>query len=148
MNTNTHRQSSSSPESVVRALYAAVERGQPAAIAALLDESVVFHVPGRSPNTGDYRGKGAVLSFLQRAAELTGGTLALELGDVATGRHHVFALARYTARRLDRSLENRLTHVLRVRDGRVVESWFYTGDQYAVDAFWADEGDAGTKEAR
>jgi ketosteroid isomerase-like protein len=128
----------SRPVQVLRALYAAVAASDPVRIAACLDDEVVLHVPGRSPNTGDYRGKQQVLAFLGGAAEATGGTLKLELGDVALGTDHVMALARYTATRPGKTLENRLCHVVRVRGARVVESWFYTGDQYAVDAFWSE----------
>ena len=125
-------------EATVRALYGAVASGDVRAIADLLADDVVFHVPGRSPNAGDHRGRHGVLAFLARAAHVTGGTLALELRDVAAGREHVLALARYTASRDGKQLDNRLCHVLRLEGGRIAESWFFTGDQDAVDAFWND----------
>ena len=130
--------STPSAEDVVRALYAAVASHDVAAITRWLHPEVVFHVPGRSPNTGDYRGVSAVLGFLADAGRRTGGTLRLELRDVAVGRDHVVAIARYLAQKPGKTLENNLCHLVRVEDGKVRESRFYTGDQYAVDAFWND----------
>ena len=123
---------------VVQRLYAAVAAGDADAMADCLHPQVRFHVPGRSVNTGDYHGIPAVLAFLGGAAHRSGGTLQLELRDVAVGLDHVVAVARYTAQRDGKTLDNRLCHALRLEDGRVRESVFYTGDQYAVDAFWND----------
>lgn len=131
------------PEAVLRSLYAAVASKDPATIGRCLDPNVTFHVPGRGPNTGDYVGIPAVLAMLGRAGEHSSGTLRFELTDVAVGRDHVLALARFTATRMGRDgatkeLDNRVCHVVRLNEGRVMESWFHSRDQYAVDAFWND----------
>lgn len=123
---------------VVRSLYAAMQRGNPEAVVDLLAEDVVFHVPGVGSNAGDYCGRAEVLGFLGQAVAKTGGTLQLELADVAEGAEHVIALARYTATRPGKTLLNRLCQVMRIRDGQVVESWFYSRDQYEVDEFWSE----------
>lgn len=37
-------------------------------------------------------------------------------------------------------LENHALHLLRARDGKLAEMWFYNRDQDAVDAYWSAAG--------
>lgn len=121
----------------VHRLYDAAARGDLQVLPELLTPDVVLHVPGRSRNTGTYRGVEGVAGFLQSAHALTGGTLQLALHRVLADDAWAVALATYTATRPDRPpLENHLAHVLRMRDGRIAESWFHSRNQYEVDAFW------------
>ena len=126
-------------EAVVRGLYASLQRGDSAALERFVAPGIVVEVPGDSPNAGRYQGIGAFRTLLRSASERSGGTLRFTLHDVALGDEHVIALATYSASRPGKQpLENRLCHLLRVADGQVVYSRFFTGDQYAVDAFWRD----------
>lgn len=124
----------------VREMYAALVAGDMEGAAARIAEDAVLHVPGRSPNTGDYAGRDAILGFVAHAHEATGGTLRLHVQRVLADEEVAVALVTYTATRPDGRppLENNLAHVMRMRDGRMAESWFHTRDQYAVDAFWGD----------
>jgi ketosteroid isomerase-like protein len=124
----------------IRAMYEALVAGDIAAAAEHIAEDAALHVPGRSPNTGTYAGRDAILGFVGHAVEVTGGTLQLRVHRVLADEGVVVALATYTASRPDGRppLENHLAHVIHMRDGRMAESWFHTRDQYAVDAFWAD----------
>ena len=130
---------SPSAEAVVRGLYATIQQGDIEALERFVAPDIVFEVPGDSPNAGRYEGVAAFKAFLAGAAERTQGSLRLALHDVAVGGGHVIAVATYTAQRPGRKpLENNLCHLMRVERGRVAYSRFYTGDQYAVDAFWKD----------
>ena len=127
---------------VVRRLYDAAARGDLDALADLCTEDAVFHVPGRSRNTGAYHGPRGLADFLASAHAITQGTLRTQLHRVLADDEWAVALATYTATRPDRApLENNLAHVLRLRDGRVAESWFHSRDQYEVDAFWGAPDD-------
>lgn len=124
--------------SVVRRLYEAFAGWDVGAVAGLLGDDVVFHVPGTGANAGDHRGREEVLGFLDQAARLSGGTLRIQLHDVLVGDEYAAAVATYRATRPDRApLENNLVHLMRVEEGRVVESWFHSRNQYEVDEFWA-----------
>jgi uncharacterized protein len=126
-----------SPESVVRGLYATLSGTSPEPLEHWVAPDVVLDVPGQSANSGRYEGFAAFVAFVGRAAALTDHTLKLTLHDVAVGADHVIAVATYTAQRPGRApLENHLCHLSHVKDGRIVYSRFFTGDQYAVDAFW------------
>jgi ketosteroid isomerase-like protein len=119
-------------------LYQALGAGDPEGAAACLTEDTVLHVPGRSVNTGTYRGRGEVLGFVASAAEVTGGSLTITVHRVLDDGEWAVALATYTASRPGREapLENNLAHVARLQDGLVAESWLHSRDQYEVDRFW------------
>lgn len=122
---------------IVRGLYASLTGASPDPLERWLAPEFVLDVPGDSPNAGRHAGRAAFQSFLARAAELTGGTLRLALHDVAVGDEHAVAVATYTATRPDRApLENHLCHLVRFAGDQIVYSRLFTGDQYAVDAFW------------
>jgi ketosteroid isomerase-like protein len=122
---------------VVRNFYHAFIAGDFATIDRLLADDAVFHVPGTGANAGTHRGKAAVFAFFTQAAELTGGSLKLQLHDVLTGDRHVAAVCTYRASRPGRAeLENRLVQLIRLEGGRIAESWFHSRNQYEVDAFW------------
>ncbi|HET8988427.1 MAG TPA: nuclear transport factor 2 family protein [Humibacillus sp.] len=124
--------------SPLAALYRHLQVGDLASAAQTLTDDSVLHVPGHSINTGDYSGREAVLGFVSRASEATGGTLAMAVHRVLDDGQWAVALVTYSATRADRDhpLENNLAHVARLRDGRIAESWLHSRDQYAVDAFW------------
>jgi ketosteroid isomerase-like protein len=125
---------------MVREFYAALAAGDIDAAGAHLADDAVLHVPGRSPNTGDYEGPAAVLGFIGHAFEVTGGTLQLRLERVLADEEVAVALATYTASRPDGrpDLLNNVAHIARISGGRIGESWLHSRDQYAVDAFWGD----------
>jgi ketosteroid isomerase-like protein len=127
------------PSSLTR-LYDALQTGDVAGAGAVMTEDTVLHVPGRSTNTGTYRGREEVLDFVGHAHELTGGTLQLTVHRVLDDGEWAVALATYTASRPDREtpLENNLAHVAHLRDGLVAESWLHSRDQYEVDEFWGE----------
>lgn len=129
---------STSDAAIVRKFYDAFIGGDMATVHALLADDVVFHVPGTGVNAGSHRGKDEVLGFFAQAHQATGGSLQLQLHDVLQGERHVAAVATYRARRPGRAeLENKLVHLIRLRDGQVAETWFHSRNQYEVDAFWA-----------
>ena len=121
--------------------YERLSRGDLADAAELLTDDSVLHVPGRSPNTGTYQGRDAVIGFVAAAAQATAGTLRMTVHRVLDDGDWSVALATYTATREtadgQASLENNLAHVARLRDGQVAESWLHSRDQYEVDEFWS-----------
>jgi uncharacterized protein len=124
-----------SNEDLARRGYEAFIQGDMQGVSDLLSDDIVWHVGGRSPLAGDYRGKDEVLGFLAKTMELTGGTFRLEIHDVLANDEHVTALLVARAERDGKTLEDRQAHVLHVKDGKVTEYWGHPGDQYAIDEF-------------
>jgi ketosteroid isomerase-like protein len=117
--------------------YEAFAAGDLDTIRGLLDENLVWHVSGRSPLVGDYKGIDEVFGFFAKLAELSSGTIRIELHDVLANGTHSVALTTSTAQRDGKSIHDNGVAVYHTTDGKVTEAWFHPGDAYAVDEFWS-----------
>ena len=118
--------------------YDAFRAGDFSAFVDLIADDCVWHLPGRNPIAGTYRGRDAVLSLFAKTIELTDGDLEVELHDVTMSGDHVVALQHTVAHRLGRTLDVRIAIVMHLREGKMVEAWEHFDDQYAEDEFWSD----------
>ena len=55
---------------LIEGLYASFMRWEIPALFQALDENIFWHIPGRGPLSGDYRGHTEVLGFFQRFGSL------------------------------------------------------------------------------
>jgi uncharacterized protein len=122
---------------VVRRGYSAFANADMEGIQNLFADDVVWHVGGRSPLTGDYRGTENVLGFLGDLVSQTEGTYRTEVHDVIASDRHAAALVRETAERQGKKLDQNSVHLYHVANGKVTEGWFYPGDPYTDDEFWS-----------
>jgi ketosteroid isomerase-like protein len=121
----------------IRALFAAFEKGDLAAITAVIPEDAVWHFPGRRGRlAGDHAGRDAILRFLLQVPALTGGTFHLELEHVVADDTHAAVFFRGRAERNGARLDNPTVLRIHLRDGQVREVWEYVWDLDHVDAFW------------
>jgi len=129
------------PLSVVRRFHAAqaeaYERGTVDALAPLLGEDVVWHVPGHSRIAGEHRGRAAVLGYLALRREMTDATFRVTVHGLALIGDRVVQLAGGRASRDGRQVTWETVGVFRVRDGRISECWLVPFDQYEFDSIWA-----------
>jgi ketosteroid isomerase-like protein len=124
-------------EEIVRSGFDAFAKGDVDTLRQLFDQDAVWHVPGRSPLSGDHRGMDAILGFLARTMELTGGTFRAELHDVAASDEHAVAIYVTRGEREGRTLESRDVLVSHIRNGKLAEAWLLSADLYAVDEFFS-----------
>jgi len=124
-------------EELLRTGYEAFGQGDLETVKEVFAEDIVFHVPGRGLISGEYRGPDAVFGFFAKGQELSGGTLRIELHDVAATDEHAIALQINRAERNGKTLEARVVAVYHVRDGRATEAWFLTDSQDENDEFWS-----------
>jgi ketosteroid isomerase-like protein len=122
---------------LVRRGYAAFSRGDMDTINEIFADDIVWHIPGRSPLAGDYKGKNEVFGFFGQLAERSGGTFSLDVHDILGNDEHVVAMTHEQAERGGRSLDVHGVHVWHVRDGKAVEFWGLADDVYAEDDFWS-----------
>jgi ketosteroid isomerase-like protein len=102
----------------------------------LLADDVVWHWPGRSSVSGDYRGRDAALDLLRGFHQLTGNRLQVQPMDILEGEDHLMSFTHVTADREGDHLDVVMADAMRFGpDGRVVEYWTLSNDQAAVDAF-------------
>jgi ketosteroid isomerase-like protein len=125
-------------EELLRNGYDAFGKGDMETIRSLFADDIVWHSPGKSPLAGDYRGVDAVLEQFGRLFELTGGTFKIEIHDILANDTHAVVLARATAERDGKRLDDKGVNVWHLKDGKVTEQWLHPGDQYASDEFFSD----------
>jgi ketosteroid isomerase-like protein len=102
----------------------------------LLADDVVWHWPGRSSVSGDYRGRDAALDLLRGFHQLTANRLQVQPMDILEGEDHLMSFTHVTADREGGHLDVVMADAMRFGpDGRVVEYWTLSNDQAAVDAF-------------
>ncbi|HVE45850.1 MAG TPA: nuclear transport factor 2 family protein [Acidimicrobiales bacterium] len=122
---------------IVRRGYDALNNGDTSALAALITENVVWHVPGRSLIAGDYHGRETTFVYFHRLHELTNGTYQAELHIAVGDDEHVISVDHSSARRNGRIYDENELVVFRFRDGRIVEAWQAFMCPYAHDAFFS-----------
>jgi len=111
----------------------AFRRGDLDAIASLIAEDVVWHLPGDHPLAGEYIGRDRVLGLL---ASLPALGFTLREHDVFGDDEHVCALSFMGARRDGLEVETRVVSVFHYRDGRQTERWLYPEDAAAWDVIF------------
>jgi uncharacterized protein len=104
------------------------------ALAALLDDEVIWHVPGSSPLAGEIRGLDSLFGWFNRLHEVTEGTFTLKEHDVLGTDDHVVALSVMSAVRNGVGVSVTVVSVMHFREGRQQERWFHPSDPAAWDA--------------
>jgi ketosteroid isomerase-like protein len=123
---------------MMRRLYEQFARGDVEGFLESFADDVVWHVPGRCPIAGDYKGSQALLGYLSAIDELSGGTYRIsEVHDVIANDDHVVGLHHSTATRPGKTYDYNETVIFHLRHGKVTEAWEVYGDQYEIDEFWS-----------
>jgi ketosteroid isomerase-like protein len=117
--------------------YAAFARGDIPAVLRVLDERILWHVPGRGPLSRNYLGHQQVLAFFQKFQELSGGTFHIRIDDVLANDDRVIVLVTESARRKNREWSSPQVHAWTIQDGKASVFWQFQGDQQTEDEFWA-----------
>ena len=118
--------------------YDAFNTGDLDTVAEIFDESVVWHLPGRSAKADDYQGRDATLAYFGQLAQETGGTFRAELQHItADGDNRVVGIQRSTADRDGEHLDVADCIVFELKDGRVTDGREHFEDLYAWDDFWS-----------
>jgi ketosteroid isomerase-like protein len=103
----------------------------------LFTEGVVWHVPGRSPLTGDYEGVDAVIGYFVETMERSSGSFRVKVHDVLANDNHTVGLHVASGERDGKRLEDSQVLVIHVRDGKIASVWQHSSDQYSQDDFWS-----------
>jgi ketosteroid isomerase-like protein len=122
----------------IRRGYDAFNKGDMKTLTELFHENASWHVPGRSPLSGDYQGRDAVFAFFGRIGQESGGTFKAELRHVLVdddGR--VAGIEHLSAQRGGKRLSADACLVFEFKDGRVISGTEYVRDLYPFDQFWS-----------
>jgi ketosteroid isomerase-like protein len=122
---------------IMRRAYAAFNSADINTLTELFDESVVWHLPGRSRFADDYQGRDATLAYFGQLGQETGGTFQAELQHVlADDEDRVIGIQRSRAQRDGERLDVGDCIVFELKDGRVIDGREHFHDLYAWDEFW------------
>jgi hypothetical protein len=124
-------------ERLLRREYHARAQRDDASLAALLTEAVVWHVPGRSAISGEYRGKDEVIGYVRRRRDLAADTFEITVHDVLANDEHGLVIASGRAKRRGKAVEWRAHGLYRFEDGKIAECWLLPEDQAVFDEIWA-----------
>jgi len=120
----------------LRAAYARFLAGDPSAMANLLAEDVVYHLPGGHLGGGRLDGRAALFARLAASARWCEMRPEIELLETSGAGDFVVTVERFRARRSPLRLDQSVCVVWRMRDARCVEIWSHFADQAACDRFW------------
>jgi len=124
-------------QQLIERAYAAFARGDVPTVLAALADDILWHVPGRGPISGDFRGHAQVLEFFGRFMELSGGTFRIVVDDVLAKGDRVIVLVTESAQRLGRKWSSPQVHAWTVKNGKATVFWQFQGDQQTEDEFWS-----------
>jgi ketosteroid isomerase-like protein len=117
----------------IRDGYAAFAKSDFAALNDLFAEDLLWHVGGRNQLSGDYLGREAVFGFFSKLMQVTEGSFHVDVHAVLADDQHGVAMVLATASRGGQSIQVKNADVAHLRDGKVVEFWISSTDQYAFD---------------
>ncbi|MDH4147036.1 MAG: nuclear transport factor 2 family protein [Acidimicrobiia bacterium] len=106
-------------------------------VAAIYDENVVTHVPGRSALAGDLHGLSAFLESFQKVMTRTGGTYSQDLHAVLADDEHSCELYERTAEVDGVVHQWKAVDISNWKDGKIVEQWLIPLDPYQLDEIFS-----------
>jgi hypothetical protein len=123
---------------IMQRAYDAFNTGDIDTLTEIFDESVAWHLPGRSSMADDYQGRDATLAYFGLLAERSGGTFRAQLEHLAAdGDDRVVGIQHSTADRDGEHLDVSDCIVFTLKDGRVTDGREHFEDLYAWDDFWS-----------
>jgi ketosteroid isomerase-like protein len=123
---------------IMRRAYEAFNKGDINTLIEIFDDSVVWHLPGRSSMADDYQGRDATLAYFGLIGQETGGTFRAELQHLLTDDDdRVVGIQRSTGERNGKRLDVGNCIVFQLKDGRVTDGREHFHDLYAWDEFWS-----------
>jgi hypothetical protein len=105
----------------------------------ILDENVVFHMPGNNVFSGDYQGRERALELLARVVQWSGGSMRITLHDILANEQHSVLLYTVEAKRGVRAVSYRYVEIYHIRDGCITEVWGSCTDQTTFDQYYSDD---------
>jgi ketosteroid isomerase-like protein len=123
---------------IMRRAYEAFNSADMDTLIELFDESMVWHLPGRSRFADDYQGRDATLAYFGQLGQETGGTLQADLQHLlADDEDRVIGIQRSRGQRDGKHLDVGNCIVFQLKNGRVTDGREHFHDLYAWDEFWA-----------
>ena len=121
---------------LARTMVDAFQNGDLATVGGCFADDAVWDLPGRSTVAGEYKGPDAIVGFLAKAFELSGGTLRLEVVNILGSDWGAVQVQHVRAAHNGRTLDCVEVLAHQIVDGKIVRT-YHRPDQYAIDAFFS-----------
>jgi hypothetical protein len=117
--------------------------GSVEAVAELLAEDIVWHVPGASPIAGDHRGHDGVVAYFELRRRLAGSTMRMSPGAVLAEGDGVAQFVEGAAELAGEQVSWQTVGVYRLdlQRGQVCEVWLVPLDLSLFDQIWSQAAD-------
>jgi uncharacterized protein len=125
-------------ETQAREAYAAFAAGDLDKVKTAFHPDIVWHMPGVSSISRDYRGIDEVLGFFGTVFTETNGTFRNTAEEVIATEDTVVVIGNVHAERKGNTVDAKQVAVYRANsDGKITEAFFYGDDTSQLDAFWS-----------
>jgi len=113
--------------------------GSVTSVVELLASDIVWHIPGRSPIAGDYRGVEQVVAYFEKRRQLVNATMRMHPGEVISTEDAVAQFVKGSATLDDRPVSWETVGVYRVdvEHRWVREVWLVPLDGEQFDRIWS-----------
>jgi len=123
---------------LIRRGYDAFNKGDVDTLRQILAHDCVQHVGGDNLASGEFKGVDAMLAYYGQLGELTNGTFRAEPELLTTDGHgHVIVVHHLTARRGDKTLDQRGTLLFQITGEKAVDLLQCDEDLDESDRFWS-----------
>lgn len=126
-----------STEKLLRDGYNAFNQKDMATVMALVANDVSLVVPGRSIQSGTFKGKGELERYFSIVGKHTAGTHKVEILEVMADDSRAILLLRALGQHEDKTLDMTVIHLWRLSEGKLAALSIIPTDQYAFDEFWS-----------
>jgi uncharacterized protein len=121
---------------LVRRGFEAFGSGDMATLDQIIADDATWHSVGRTPLSGDFVGKEAILGSFATIVQET-DSIQQDIHAIIADDEHAVALVNGTITRGGKTFTSGQVFVFHVKDGKAVEVWVTQQDPYAADEFWA-----------
>jgi ketosteroid isomerase-like protein len=122
---------------IVRQGYECFAAGDASRLHELMADYAIWHEPGRSQLSGDYKGPEEIVDFFRRLHDLSGGTVRVEPIEMLAGPERVMVIHRVTAERDGDQLDTIDAVDFEIHHDRITEVTVFQSDTPRFDEFWA-----------
>jgi hypothetical protein len=122
---------------LVRRGFEAFNAGDVVSLTELIATDAIQHMPGDNQLSGEHKGRDSILTMYGQMAQLTDGTLRIDLEHVYANDHRAVAVYRGHGTRRGRVIEERHALVFEILDGKAIDIDDIALEGRVDDAFWA-----------
>jgi len=119
-----------------RNVHKAFSRGDLETLRTYFTDDVVCRIGGSHPLSGERRGIGGLLAYVQALTEMARGTLRLEPHEVMATDEHIVALVRLSATSEGRPLHWNAAAIYHLRNGKISQFDTISPEQVAIDEIY------------